>query len=142
MTTTTQNQSASTLPSTPGRQIINWFEIPVSDIARSTALYEAMLNTRLALSDFGGVPHAVIASADKTCVSGALVADPQRPPKRGGASTVLYLDAADGVARCLARAIEAGARVVQPETAIGPHGTIALIEDHDGNVIGLHANPQ
>ena len=35
----------------------------------------------------------------------------------------------------------AGAKIVQPRTEIGPHGTIALIEDLDGNVIGLHANP-
>lgn len=39
----------------------------------------------------------------------------------------------------LARALEAGAKVVVPETSIGEHGTIAQIEDLDGNVVGLHA---
>ena len=122
--------------------VVNWFEIPVSDMAKATRLYEAMLDTKLALSDFGGVPHAVISNKDHSCVSGALVADPKRPPKRGGSGTVIYLDAKDGVARAVSRALEAGAKVVQPVTAIDPHGTIALIEDLDGNVIGLHQNPQ
>lgn len=126
--------------SPPSQTIVNWFEIPVTDIHKATALYEAMLDTKLALSDFGGVPHAVLANGDGSCTSGALISDPARPPRRGS-STVIYLNAKDGVARCLSRAVEAGARVVQPLTAIGPHGTIALVEDLDGNVIGLHANP-
>ncbi len=131
MTTTQENTSTN---------VVNWFEIPVSNMVAATRLYEAMLDTKLALSDFGGVPHAVLSNKDHSCVSGALVADPKRPPRSGGSSTVIYLDAKDGVARCLSRAVEAGAKVVQPLTEIGPHGTIALIEDLDGNVIGLHTN--
>jgi uncharacterized protein len=73
-------------------------------------------------------------------VSGALVSDPKRPP-RPGSGTVVYLHARDGVARTLSRAIEAGAKVIQPRTPIDPHGTIALIEDLDGNVVGLHEEP-
>lgn len=125
----------------PSQNVINWFEIPVSNITKASRLYEAMLDTKLALGDFGGVPHAVISNKDHSCVSGALVEDPKRPPK-GGSSTVIYLDARDGVARALSRAVEAGAKIVQPVTSIEPHGTIALIEDLDGNVIGLHQNPQ
>lgn len=132
----------TTKPKNPAaKNIINWFEIPVTDIQKSALLYEAMLDTKLAMSDFGGIPHAVISNGDQTCVSGALVADPKRPP-RAGAGTLLYLDAPDGVARCVARAVEAGAKVVQPLTAIDPHGAIALLEDLDGNVIGLHEPPR
>jgi uncharacterized protein len=129
MTTTTTN--------TPSKNVVNWFEIPVSNIERASALYAAMLDTKLEQSVFGGVPHAVISNADHSCVSGALVSDPKRPPRRGE-GTLIYLNAPDGVARCVARAVEAGAKVVQPLTPIDPHGTIALIEDLDGNVIGLH----
>ena len=132
---TTQNTSSAP------KSIVNWFEIPVSNMQNATALYEAMLDRTLALSDFGGIPHAVMANSDASCTSGALVQDPARPPKRGGSGTVIYLNATDGVARCLSRAVEAGAKVVQPRTEIGPHGAIALIEDFDGNVIGLHENP-
>ena len=132
MTTTTTN--------TPSTTVVNWFEIPVSDIAKASALYAAMLDTQLQQSVFGGIPHAVLTNQDMSCVSGALVSDPKRPPQRGN-GTVIYLHATDGVARCVARAVEAGAKVVQPLTIINPHGTIALIEDLDGNVIGLHEHP-
>lgn len=138
MTTTTESKSPSTSPAPA--QLVNWFEIPVSNMTKAKALYEAMLDTKLEVSDFGGIPHAVISNSDHTCVSGALIVDPKRPPKRGS-GTVIYLNAADGVDRCLSRALEAGAKVVQPVTSIGEHGTIALIEDLDGNVVGLHAQP-
>lgn len=125
----------------PSVNIVNWFEIPVSEITRAKALYEAMLDTRLEVTDFGGVPHAVMSNKDHSCVSGALVSDPKRRPSPG-TGTVLYLNATDSVASCLSRAVEAGAKVVQPRTEIGPHGAIALVEDLDGNVIGLHENPK
>lgn len=132
---TTQNTSSAP------KSIVNWFEIPVTDIEKARSLYEAMLDMKLPVSDFGGVPHAVLSNSNASCTSGALVSDPTRPPKRGS-GTVLYLHATDGVARCLSRAVEAGAKVVQPRTEIGPHGAIALIEDLDGNVIGLHEHPK
>ena len=132
---TTQNTSSAP------KSLVNWFEIPVTDIEKARSLYEAMLDMTLPVSDFGGVPHAVLSNSDASCTSGALVSDPTRPPKRGS-GTVLYLHATDGVARCLSRAVEAGAKVVQPRTEIGPHGAIALVEDFDGNLIGLHENPK
>ena len=133
--------TTSSTTTNPSKNVVNWFEIPVSNLEQASALYAAMLDTKLQQSDFAGIPHAVITNADHSCVSGALVADPKRPPRRGS-GTVVYLNATDGVVRCLARAVEAGAKVIQPVTAIGPHGTIALVEDLDGNVIGLHEEPK
>ena len=132
------NNTASTpnLSSTPTKNVIAWFEIPVSDIGRAQRLYESMLDTKLPISDFGGCPHALLTNADKSCVSGALVQDPTRKPSREG--TTLYLVATDGVARCLSRAVEAGAKVMLPRTSIGEHGFIALVQDLDGNIVGLH----
>lgn len=123
----------------PTRNTINWFEIPVRDMAKAKALYSAMLN--LSLTDAGDdkLPYAVFPHS-QTTVSGALVANPARKPGANGA--LIFLNAPDGVARCLARALEAGAKLVQPITDIGPHGTIAQIEDLDGNVIGLHEEPK
>lgn len=132
---TTQNTSSAPT------SIVNWFEIPVSSIEKAKSLYEAMLDKKLPMSAFGGVPHALLNNSDASCTNGALVEDPKRPPTRGS-GTVLYLHATDGVASCLSRAVEAGAKVVQPRTEIGVHGAIALIEDLDGNVIGLHEHPK
>ena len=128
--------STTNLSSTPTKNVIAWFEIPVSDIGRAQRLYESMLDKKLPISDFGGCPHALLSNGDPSCVSGALVQDPKRKPSREG--TTLYLVATDGVARCLSRAVEAGFKVTLPRTSIGPHGFIALVEDFDGNVVGLH----
>lgn len=132
MTTTNTN--------TASKNVVNWFEIPVTSIERSAAFYGAMLDCKLELSSFGGVPHAVFPHSE-ACVGGALISDAKRPPKRGS-GTVIYLAASDGLSRCLSRAVEAGAKVVQPATDIGPNGAIALVEDFDGNVIGLHEEPK
>jgi predicted enzyme related to lactoylglutathione lyase len=116
---------------------INWFEIPVRDLDKATPFYAAVLGIELKRELFFGVPHAIFLAEG---VAGALIQDAQRAPAapQTGGST-LYLHAQDGVSACLARAIEAGGRVVRPLTAIGPFGTIALIADLDGNVVGLHA---
>jgi predicted enzyme related to lactoylglutathione lyase len=114
---------------------INWFEIPVTNLDRSAALYGAVLGAEMKREVLFGVPHAIIVAADDA-VTGTLITDPKRAPQKG-VGTVVYLHVQD-VASALARAIEAGAKVALPTTAIGPFGTMALIEDYDGNVVGLH----
>jgi predicted enzyme related to lactoylglutathione lyase len=116
---------------------ISWFEIPVTDLEKSAALYGKALGIELKREVLFGVPHAIL-MAESDAVTGTLISDPERAP-RNGVGTVVYLYAGDGVAAALARAVQAGARVVKPTTDIAPFGEIALIEDFDGNVVGLHA---
>ena len=116
---------------------INWFEIPVTNLDKAAALYGAMLGVEMKRELLFGVPHAII-TAEADAVTGTLISDPDRMPRKG-LGTVVYLHARDGVAAALARAVEAGAKVVQPTTEIAPFGTMAIIEDFDGNVVGLHA---
>lgn len=119
---------------------VNWFEIPVTNLDKAADLYAATLGLTLKREVFFGVPHAILMRAEGAGdpgVTGALISDAKRAPRQG-VGTVVYLHAQDGVPACLARAVEAGAKVVQPTTDIGPFGTIAQIEDFDGNIIGLH----
>ena len=116
---------------------INWFEIPVTNLDKAAALYAATLGCELKREVIFGVPHAIFA-AEGEAVSGTLISDPARTPQRG-VGTLVFLNARDGVPACLARAVAAGAKVVQPATDIGPFGTSAKIEDFDGNIVGLHA---
>ena len=117
---------------------ISWFEIPVTDLEKSAALYGKTLGIELKREVLFGVPHAIL-MAEAEAVTGTLISDPRRAPRRG-VGTVVYLHTADGVAPALARAVQAGAVVVQPTTDIAPFGEIALFEDLDGNVVGLHAD--
>lgn len=131
--TNLSNVSESSAEMATAKRSLNWFEIPVSDVSKALPLYAAMLDTKLAPTAFGGDPMVMLGS------DGCLVASKTNRPMRGG--TMVYLNAHDGVRACLRRAVEAGAKVVLPETSIAPHGTIAQIEDLDGNLVGLHAEP-
>jgi predicted enzyme related to lactoylglutathione lyase len=114
---------------------INWFEIPVANLDRAAAFYTTVIGRPLKHEVFGGVPHAMFATAEtKTTVTGALIEDATRPR---GAGVTIYLDVA-GVQAAVERALAAGGKVIQPTTDIGPFGTIALIADLDGNVVGVH----
>jgi len=120
---------------------VNWFEIPVTNLDKAAALYATTLGLELKREVVFGVPHAILAAGDEASgrgVMGTLISDPKRAPRRG-VGTVVFLHARDGVPACLACAVLAGAKVVQPTTDIGPFGTAAQFEDLDGNVIGLHA---
>ena len=119
---------------------INWFEIPVTNLDKSAALSASALGIELKREVICGVPHAILVGQGTAAggVTGTLISDPERAPQRG-VGTVVFLHARDGVPACLARAVEAGANVVQLATDIGPFGTAAQFEDFDGNVIGLHA---
>lgn len=120
---------------------INWFEIPTRDMDRAVRFYEQTLGLTLKREVFGGMPHAVFPAQcpeGGSSVAGAIVANgPHLTP--GTAGTVVYLDCRDGVTAALARATAAGAKVVLPHMGIGENGFIAIVDDLDGNRVGLHA---
>lgn len=115
---------------------ISWFEIPVTDLQRATTFYEATLGTTLRVHDDMRVfPYQL------GYPSGCLMKSAQCLPSRPG--TLVYFDVADkdGVAAALDRALAAGGKTVVPKTDIGEHGFIAIVEDTEGNSIGLHEGP-
>ena len=117
---------------------INWYEIPTTDLDRAAQFYEAVLGVKLRRETFFGTPLAIFErAAGSTGVAGALVANPALKPGGGG---VVYLDAHGDLAGALERAPKAGGKVLMPSTSIGPMGTIALVEDTEGNTVGLHVH--
>jgi hypothetical protein len=117
---------------------LNWFEIPVKDLQTAAAFYTKVTGQRLEVVRYNNVPHAIFAPTDASPagVRGALIEDPERTP--GATGTVIYLAVADGVQAALDRARGIGATIVEPLTDLGEHGTCALIQDRDGNLVGLH----
>jgi predicted enzyme related to lactoylglutathione lyase len=118
------------------RNAINWFEIPVTNLEKAVTFYTHVLGQPMRPEDAGGRPSAVFAYDGTEAIGGALIEDPHQSR---GAGVVIYLDAPDGVDQSLARATAAGAKTRLPATSIGPNGWIVLIEDLDGNVVGLHS---
>ena len=118
---------------------INWFEIPVENMDRAVRFYEALLGYGLKRENFMDVPHAIIKSSkDDDGVGGALIQDKKRKPSAAG--TCVYLNSSD-IDGALKRVTTLGGDVLQPKTSIGPMGSIALLKDSEGNLIGLHTAP-
>jgi predicted enzyme related to lactoylglutathione lyase len=116
--------------------VINWFEIPVKDLARAQSFYEKLLEQKLKAEVFDGQPMAIF-PGEQTEVRGALVVMPNRKPSTDGALT--YLNCNGRLDAVLSRVGSAGGKVVVPRTDIGPPGFIAVVADTEGNTIGLHS---
>jgi predicted enzyme related to lactoylglutathione lyase len=116
------------------KSTLTWFEVPVTDLERAAAFYEAVFAVELWRQSVAGIPHAIFPVAEGG-VTGALVT--RAPTKPGPFGTTAYL-ACDNVDSALERALAAGGKQAMPKTPLPNIGDIAAFRDLDGNIIGLH----
>ncbi len=120
------------------RNALNWFEIPVRDLNRAQAFYEAVLATALRRETLAGSELGVFAS-DEGAAGGCLMAG-ARAPVPSTTGTLVYLDAGASLDAALARVEAAGGRITSPKVQLpGDMGCFAHIADTEGNRVGLHA---
>ena len=98
-------------------QVIDWFEIPVSNLERACAFYETVLQTTLQRENYAGpsIQMAVFASAGDA-VKGALMAG-HPALKTGTAGTLVYLHAGASLDSALQRTTLAGGKIALDKTA-------------------------
>jgi len=120
---------------------LNWFEIPVADMDRAQAFYEALLAKPLRREAMGPATLAVFPYEQERGVGGALILGGYAPqPSPQGSLVYLNLMGDLPLAEVIARAVAAGARIVLPRTELPDGiGVIAQLQDTEGNRIGLHA---
>lgn len=117
------------------KTIVNWFEIPVTDLDRAVAFYEPVMGMSLRRETMDCCDMAVF-PYDDPATGGALSKLDGVEPSRNG--VIIYLHTPD-LAATLDRVASAGG-----ECIFGPHdlgkeiGTIALFIDSEGNRVGLH----
>jgi predicted enzyme related to lactoylglutathione lyase len=115
---------------------VTWFEIPVMNMERAAAFYEAVLGTQL--RHWPGDEPTRMFPIGKDGVGGCLVERPGLNPVADGA--LVYLNADGKLAEALERAPQNGGVLVVPRTAIGgSFGFYAVIRDSEGNHVGLHS---
>ncbi len=122
------------------KNVIDWFEIPVSDVPRAQAFYEAVLQTALQPENYAGpgMQMAVFAG-ESDAIKGALMSE--HPASQVGAcGTLVYLHAGVSIDAALLRVAAAGGQVAMGKVAL-PEGLgfMAHMLDVDGNRVGLHA---
>jgi len=122
-----------TEPSNP----VNWFEIPVSDMARAKAFYEDVLGVTLTENRMGTAEMAWFPmTRGAGGATGTLMRAEGYEPSQAG--TLVYFSVPD-IEAALGRAAEVGGRTLQGRTNIGQHGFVAHLEDSEGNRVALHS---
>jgi predicted enzyme related to lactoylglutathione lyase len=114
---------------------INFFELPVKDMPRAIAFYNAVLGTNIQTMDFQGYKMGFL-TQDREVASGALVnGDGYRPVSDG---SVIYFDCGEDLAPCLKKAESSGGKTVVPKTEIGGGmGFFAHFLDTEGTRVGF-----
>jgi len=119
---------------------INWFEIPVTDIARAKKFYETILEIEMTPMEMMGMKMAMFPyDGSKGTVGGALVQSEMHTPSATGA--VIYLNANPDLDLVFNRIEKAGGKTSMPKTLIDKNtGYMAFFTDTEGNTVGLHSN--
>jgi len=119
---------------------INWFEIPVTDIARAKKFYETILEIEMTPMEMMGMKMAMFPyDGSKGTVGGALVQSKMHTPSATGA--VIYLNANPDLDLVLNRIEKADGKTSMPKTLIDKNtGYMAFFTDTEGNTVGLHSN--
>lgn len=123
------------------KNAVNWFEIYTSDFTRAKRFYTEVF--KYTLTDIqtnsdrhSEMKYAVFPTEDNEGTSGALVRIEEAKPGIGG--TLVYF-ATEEINAELSRVEAAGGKIIRPKLQVGDFGFIALIEDTEGNMIGLRS---
>ena len=124
------------------KNVINWFEIYTSDFNRAKKFYTEVFKCELTDLPMNSDRHPEMNYAtfpgdgNAWGASGALVKMDMAKPGIGG--TLVYF-ATEEINNELGRVEAAGGKIIRPKQDIGEFGFIALVEDTEGNMIGLHS---
>lgn len=121
------------------RNPVGWFEIYVQDMDRAKKFYEAVLGVELMMLESPDPEiemQAFPMNMDAGGASGALTKMEGCPS--GGMGTLVYFSCED-CGNEASRVDAAGGNVIKPKMSIGQYGFIALVNDTEGNMIGLHS---
>jgi uncharacterized protein len=117
--------------------LAGWFEIPVTDMERAKAFYEAVFDLQLDVHQMGTQEMAWFPMVEGAYgAGGALVRGQGYLPTHTG--VVIYLMVAD-IESTLERVSAKGGRILARKCAIGDYGFIGFLADSEGNRIGIHS---
>ena len=128
---------------------VGWFEIYVNDMERARNFYQTVFALELEQMDMPeGMKSAGLEmwtfpadmETERYGAPGALVYMPETPGFNvGPGGTIVYFMSQDCAVEA-ARVAEAGGTLIQDKMAIGEHGFIAMVQDSEGNMIGIHSD--
>jgi len=122
------------------RNVVGWFEIPVTDMDRAVKFYETVLNLKLERHNMGELDMAWFPSGDLPGSPGTLVRhkDFYKPSSDG---VLIYFTAQSGdLSNELSKVKPAGGKVLMEKKLITEDiGYMGLFVDCEGNRIAIHS---
>ena len=117
--------------------ILNWYEIPATDLDRAVKFYESLLTIKIHTQEMNGMKMGYLPQEGES-IGGAIMAGPGQTPS--GSGVTIYFKGGANLSALLARVEPAGGALIMPKTLISQQiGHIALFHDTEGNRIGLHS---
>lgn len=117
--------------------VVNWFEIPVSDLDRAKKFYENVLGHELTLNEMGPLKMAWFPmEQDGTGATGTLIQAESYVPSHQG--SMVYFSVPD-IEAVLNKVDKNGGKTLNPKMSIGEYGFVAHFEDSEGNRVALHS---
>src|SRR5437868_8263192 len=112
--------------------ILNWFEVSVSDIARAKKFYETIFSITMEEMDMMGMKMAMFPYEPMGGkLSGGLVQSDMHKPSADGVK--VYFNGNPDLDRALSKVEAAGGKVTMPKTRIGDDiGYMAFFLDTEG----------
>ena len=119
--------------------LVNWFEIPVNDMAQAKSFYGSVFGVEITKSEMGpklmGFFPMEVGGAGS---AGTLVKADGYTPSHDGSLVYIHVDQIDSTLKAIQ---SAGGKTLMPRMKIGEHGFIAHFEDTEGNRVALHESP-
>jgi predicted enzyme related to lactoylglutathione lyase len=121
------------------KNVISWFQIPTLDFARALKFYSTILGNEIKVMDFNGQTMGFFPmSGDMQDVGGNLMPPmPDNIPSKSG--TTVFLACDGQLDEVIARVVPAGGAILMPKGSLGEPGFVAVIQDTEGNRVGLHS---
>ena len=118
---------------------LNWFEIPVIDLARAKSFYESIFDINMDSQEMGEMQLAFFPyEPGSGKAAGGLAQSKMHIPSKDGA--IIYLNANPSLDEPLSKVEAAGGQVIMPKTQITEeYGYMAFFFDTEGNRVGLHS---
>ncbi len=118
--------------------LINWFDIPASDINRAVNFYNNVFDLNLEIIDCGEEKMACF--PDIKGISGAISQAKGFNPSSDGIQ--ITFDGGEDLSEMLETVKNVGGKIVKEKTKIEAEGRgyFALIQDSEGNTIGLYSD--
>jgi uncharacterized protein len=119
------------------KHLLNWVEIPVSNLQRAKAFYSTILDMQLEEIEMDRLHYAFF-SVEDSYNNGALVQGPDYTP--GSVGPVVYLNGGGDLNMILNKVEGAGGSILMPKTFLSDMaGFVGLFTDPEGNRIGVQS---